>query len=80
MRDNGGSAFPSPSHQFKEDGRILWDIKAPQGMTILDYFAAKAMQALVTESSKEEAVAEWAYRQAAAMLKEKERYDTREDE
>lgn len=60
-RENGGQAFPVESDAF-----------AQLGMTLRDYFAAKAMQGwtanpLPNDSSIQE-VAEWAYRQADAML------------
>ena len=48
-----------------------------QGMTLRDYFAAKTMQALVTEIDDDgsywmpEHVAELAYSQADAMLRER---------
>ena len=44
------------------------------GMTLRDYFAAKAMQGLMSSTMEwpEEAIAEAAYRQADAMLKARE--------
>lgn len=42
------------------------------GMSLRDYFAAKAMQGIMTDpnlSMSRDEVAEWAYRQADAMLK-----------
>ena len=58
--EDGGSAFPEPGNA--QCG----------GMSLRDYFAAKAMQGwtanpLPNDSSIQE-VAEWAYRQADAML------------
>jgi hypothetical protein len=63
-RDDGGPAFPGTAENYKYEGCA--------GMSIRDYFAAKAMQGwtsnpLPNESSIQE-VAEWAYRQADAML------------
>lgn len=61
--ETGGAAFP-------QSGFGQW---APEcGMTLRDYFAAKAMEGwtanpLPNDSSIQE-VAEWAYRQADAML------------
>ena len=52
------SAFPVP------DG-------ASYGMDLRDYFAAKAMQALISFYDKPENIAKYAYIQADAMLKER---------
>ena len=66
------TAFPIP--MFKDDkGNIVYK----QGMTLRDYFAAKAMQGLMSEQSHGNApsdtnVAEWAYRVADEMLKARE--------
>ena len=55
----GESAFPTPAHNLKNDG-----------MTLRDYFAAKAMQGIQSRVNWElENVAELAYEQADAMLK-----------
>lgn len=45
------------------------------GMTLRDYFAAKAMQAMVSVPDIDvsiESYADWAYRQADAMMKARE--------
>ena len=58
----GGRAFPHPRYV---------DIK---GMTLRDYFAAKAMQALVAAPDIDlglRAIADCAYKQADAMIKAK---------
>ena len=62
-KNTGGSAFPNPDY-------------AEEGMTLRDYFAAKAMQVLTTELAStgkmhrfDDAVAESAYAMADAMLK-----------
>ena len=46
-----------------------------EGMTLRDYFAAKALQAHITNNLnlRPEDVAKWAYRYADAMLVERER-------
>lgn len=69
---DGGQAFPRAGY----DGP---DMNAPavDGMSLRDYFAAKAMQALAPVYAKDEHVgechvAEWAYVQADAMLKARE--------
>ena len=66
-RDTGGPAFP----------HITEDVR--DGMTLRDYFAAKAMQGLVERrggaelgSREKDAVAEEAYILADAMLKARE--------
>ena len=65
QRETGGPAFPTPEH--------LWR----PGMSLRDYFAAKAMQAfcgLVHYSDQDpELIAVCAYRQADAMLKERDK-------
>ncbi len=47
------------------------------GMTLRDYFAAKAMLAILgnqnSRSSAPDFVSEWAYKHADAMLKEREK-------
>ena len=56
-------AFPNP-HRTDE-----------MGMTLRDYFAAKAMQAMVSVPDVDmshDDYADWAYRQADAMLKARE--------
>ena len=64
-RDDGGSAFPHDS------------FNGPRGMSLRDYFAAKAMQAAATNPTGADGFtfeqrAEWAYLQADAMLKARE--------
>jgi len=68
--ETGGPAFPAPagvSHITE------------QGMTLRDYFAAKAMQAILSEDpdyhQKYEFIdlADFSYRCADAMLKDKEK-------
>lgn len=64
---DGGSAFPVHT----ERGLTYL------GMTLRDYFAAKAMQGLIAQSdgsaleSSETVGAEYAYRMADAMIKER---------
>ena len=44
------------------------------GMTLRDYFAAKAMQALITRDDlSDEKVANWSYATADAMLAERDK-------
>ena len=59
--DNGGPAFPVGSG----------DMRDPVGMSLRDYFAAKAMQGLMASPSDPASVeiaAEWSYKVADAML------------
>lgn len=60
--NTGGPAFPYENRYEHE------------GMTLRDYFAAKAMQGMMHDVSQPvgEVIAEWAYRVADAMLKARE--------
>lgn len=65
MIKTGGAAFPQNNHKSTMSG---------QGMTLRDYFAAKAMQAIIEAdgvqyASATEVHAKWAYDQADAMIK-----------
>ena len=62
-KDTGGPAFPTPAHNLQNDG--MW---------LRDYFAAKAMQGLMSDPDWRrdmdfEDTAWTAYEQADAMLK-----------
>ena len=70
----GGPAFPHPAGWRR-------DPEVSDGMTLRDYFAAKAMQSVITQEiaalrrvneytakSSEDVMAEWAYKMADAML------------
>ena len=45
------------------------------GMTLRDYFAAKAMQSIINHEKTEVGTAELAYSIADAMIKEREKYN-----
>ncbi len=63
----GGSAFPS-------QGRITsTGVIEQNGMTLRDYFAAKAMQAFLADDGHIERVAEYAYSMADAMIAERDK-------
>lgn len=68
-KDNGGPAFPTEN--ARQTGPSSWH---EEGMTLRDYFAAKAMQGFAASESEEsghwtdETVAERAYAWADAML------------
>jgi hypothetical protein len=78
-RETGGSAFPTD--EFMDDGTI----KHTPGKTIRDYFAGKAMQALIAKaplrffadqdaderSEMEKSIAGGAYEYADAMIAER---------
>jgi hypothetical protein len=58
-KDTGGPAFPTPAHNLQNDG-----------MTLRDYFAAKAMQGLIANNNIDaQQIAQAAYIVADAMLK-----------
>ena len=63
--NTGGPAFPTERPAMSEYGK---------GMTLRDYFAAKAMQGMMHDVSQPvgEVIAEWAYQVADAMLKARE--------
>jgi hypothetical protein len=62
-KDTGGPAFPTPAHNLQNDG-----------MTLRDYFAAKAMQGLLATDidcgpKYAQIIADNAYGMADVMLK-----------
>jgi hypothetical protein len=69
--NNGGPAFP------QTDNRVVaaLSIANSQGMTLRDYFAAKALQGVLAADTEEllsvDAIASVSYRIADAMLKER---------
>ena len=72
IKDTGGPAFPS--FEFVQShGQMM----AVGGMTLRDYFAAKVVQAAITNPVGAEGFtfnerAVWAYQQADAMLEARE--------
>ncbi|HCU0614060.1 TPA: hypothetical protein OUF56_004112 [Enterobacter bugandensis] len=82
--DNGGYAFPIPNADFQTfaPGTVEEYKRIQSGMTLRDYFAAKAMQGWLASfsesddhpyvSGKCDAVAEASYALADAMLKARE--------
>lgn len=82
-KDNGGPAFPCPSvSQDQSTGATtIWQCDG--GMTLRDYFAAKALQAIITRRGpgfmgwhpsgwdSTSAIASAAYSMADAMLAER---------
>ena len=68
-KDRGGPAFPIHPDMAARLGCI--NSESDAGMTLRDYFAAKAMQALV-EDNYFNVTAKKAYEMADAMLKARE--------
>ena len=70
---NGGSAFPLMGMDYRNGQQF--QVVHQGGMTLRDYFAAKALQAHITNNLnlRPEDVAKWAYRYADGMLAERER-------
>ena len=76
MKDNGGSAFPVAAQLGETPGETICN----EGMTLRDYFAAKAMQGILAGPCSREGVIskEWldvpkfAYDIADEMLKARE--------
>jgi len=69
-KDTGGPAFPVPAELCQD-----LTVEEQRGMTLRDYFAAKAMQGIMSDSDMTigpAKIAEWAYQQADAMLKARE--------
>lgn len=73
-KNDGGSAFPQiETNQVGERGEYWTDVSSTGGMSLRDYFAAKAMQGLLAnpgdwnaETHAERAA--FAYAQADAMI------------
>lgn len=68
--NDGGQAFPGPCDATKSGAPIYPENGG--GMSLRDYFAAKAMQANATNKDGPDRFtlrAEWAYMQADAMIK-----------
>ena len=67
--NTGGPAFPCD-----EVVDQYGSVHRGEGMTLRDYFAAKAMQGMMHDVSQPvgEVIAEWAYQVADAMLKARE--------
>jgi hypothetical protein len=74
--NTGGPAFPLPSHTRKWD-RAKQEFLQDEGMTLRDYFAAKAMQGMLANPKLQEQILkvgqswieESAWKVADAMLK-----------
>ncbi|MDG0607349.1 hypothetical protein MXW66_06755 [Klebsiella pneumoniae] len=81
-KQTGGPAFPvsdGAAHRIamqvagdNEAKYIAESAKALAGMTLRDYFAAKAMQAMIAAHEPDDAIPVWAYGMADEMLKARE--------
>ena len=68
--NTGGPAFPTERIGMESGEYLTYQ---EEGMTLRDYFAAKAMQTIAANPHwTEEGIAEAAYKQADAMLKARE--------
>ena len=67
---DGGSAFPIQAQMYDCERQQLYSPTTP-GMTLRDYFAAKALNGYIVASLSmdHDKIAEEAYRSADAMLK-----------
>ena len=70
-KETGGPAFPTKSYDVASQ---TWTIE--EGMTLRDYFAAKAMQGIVANPNAQgmsyREISDRAFAQADAMLKARE--------
>ena len=68
-RETGGQAFPRQQWEYDGQNNVLQ--YQEEGMTLRDYFAAKAMQSvsLALDKNEQQLIANAAYAQADAMLK-----------
>jgi len=69
-KDTGGPAFPCSYNMFEgEPAKDFW------GLSLRDYFASKAMQALITSGCMDDHVgfSKWCYEIADKMLAEREK-------
>ncbi|MGK6416844.1 hypothetical protein ACFGD2_012090 [Citrobacter freundii] len=69
----GGRAFPCDSIVERDEVGHLHGFEVSSGgMTLRDYFAAKAMQAMITAHEPQGAIPGWAYEMADEMLRARE--------
>lgn len=70
MKDNGGYAFPHDVEERSQNvyGETKTSNFSDPGMTLRDYFAAKAMAAIVDVRHNPELFANHAYKVADAMI------------
>lgn len=69
----GGRAFPCDSIVERDEAGHLHGFEISSGgMTLRDYFAAKAMQAMIAAHEPQGAIPGWAYEMADEMLRARE--------
>ncbi len=80
MNDKTGAAFPQPLYEGPDSLMRPRDFGTGSGMSIRDYFAARAMQGMLTanppcKKSEDivELIAKCAYHMADAMITEREK-------
>lgn len=71
IKDNGGPAFPRDGYQIEDEYGRKETIQGKNGMTLRDYFAAKAMVPLMAAEITADVCARMAYAMADEMLKER---------
>jgi len=78
-KQDGGPAFPSKGKINRPRSQIYPNATGSEvidvvntGMTLRDYFAAKAMQGTIPAHDEVQSIAKWAYHVADAMLKARE--------
>lgn len=73
-RETGGYAFPIPNADFHtfQPSTVDEYKRIQSGMTLRDYFAAKAMQSMIAAHEPQGAIPRWAYEMADEMLKARE--------
>jgi hypothetical protein len=70
--NTGGPAFPCDPFAASEPKNVAEAKRLAEGMTLRDYFAAKAMQGLMDAAMPMPEIADAAYAMADAMLKARE--------
>jgi len=63
-------AFPTPTFSINDEARVT-AVGGEGGMDLRDYFAAQAMQGLLSDgvgSLSDEELADWAYKLADALM------------
>lgn len=73
IKDNGGPAFPNKTEATGWDGLRSTHFERKGGMTLRDYFAAKAMAAIISTNPKSHVseVSRVAFMAADAMIMER---------
>ena len=75
--ETGGAAFPHPDGYLNVNGDLVFHENT--GMTLRDYFAAKALATDCASTSSPPQRAAWAYSIADAMLAERAKAQSSQD-